>query len=60
MFVVCKSYLLYVFLVVLFITSGKRIKIMILLYCIISIYGMITSLGMRLSLFVCIIPIPWI
>jgi len=44
-------YLLYVFPVVMFITSGKRIKITILLYCVISTYDMVTSLGMRLGLY---------
>jgi len=44
-------YLLCVFPVVMFITSGKRIRIMILLYCIISIYDLITSLGMKLGLY---------
>jgi len=40
-----------VFTVVLFITSGKRIRIMILLCCVISIYDMITSLDMKLGLY---------
>jgi len=44
-------YLQYMFTVVLFITSGKRIRIMILLYCVILIYNMIMSLGMRLGLY---------
>ena len=44
-------YLLYVFSVVLFITSGKRIRIMILLYCTMSTYDMITSLCMKLGLY---------
>jgi len=43
-------YLLYVFTMVLFITLGKRTRIMILLYCIISIYD-ITSPGMKLGLY---------
>jgi len=34
-------YLLYVFTAVLFITSGKRIRIVILLYCVVSAYDMI-------------------
>jgi len=42
-------YLLYVFTAVLF-TSGKRIKITILLNSIKSTYDMITSLGMTLGL----------
>ena len=44
-------YLLYVFVAVLFIIAGKRIRIMILLYCTISIYDMITSLCMKLGLY---------
>jgi len=44
-------YLLYVFPVVMFITSGKRIRMTILLYCKISTYDMITSLCMRLGLY---------
>ena len=44
-------YLLYLFPVVMFITSGKRIRIMILLYCMISTYDVITSLCMRLGLY---------
>jgi len=43
------QYLLNVFTSVLFITSGKRIRKIILLYCVISIYDIITSLGTRLS-----------
>jgi len=43
-------YLLYVFPAVLFI-SGKRIRIMLLMYCVILTYDMITSLGMRLGLY---------
>jgi len=43
-------YLLYVFPVVMFITSGKRIRMTIWLYCMISTYDMITSLCMRLGL----------
>ena len=39
-----KEYLLNVFTSVLFITSGKRIRKIILLYCVISIYDMITQL----------------
>jgi len=42
-------YLLYVFTVVQFIISGKKIRITILLYCIISTYAMIISLGMKLG-----------
>jgi len=44
-------YLLYVFVAVLFITSGKRIRMMILLYCMISTYDVITSLCMKLGLY---------
>jgi len=44
-------YLLYFFPVVMFITSGKRIRIMILLYCMMSTYDMITSLCMKLGLY---------
>jgi len=44
-------YLLYVFPVVMLITSGKRIRMMILLYCMISTYNMITSLCMKLGLY---------
>jgi len=43
--------LLYVFPAVMFIISGKRIRIMILLHCVISIYDTITSLGMRSGLY---------
>jgi len=44
-------YLQYVFTAVLFITSGKRIRMMILLYCMISTYDKITSLCMKLGLY---------
>jgi len=44
-------YLHYVFPVVLFITSGKSIRMMILLYCMISTNDMITSLCMKLGLY---------
>ena len=44
-------YLLYVFPVVLFIIAGKRIRLMILLYCTMSTYDMITSLCMKLGLY---------
>ena len=44
-------YLLYVFAAVLFVTSGKKIRTMILLYCMISTYDMITSLCMKLVLY---------
>jgi len=44
-------YLLYVFTAVLFITSGKRIRNMILLYCVISTYDTIISLGTKLGLY---------
>jgi len=40
-----------VFPVVPFIITGKKIRIMILLYCVISIYDMVTSLGMKLGLY---------
>jgi len=43
-------YLQYVFTAVLFITSGKRIRMMILLYSIISTYDMVTSLGIKSGL----------
>jgi len=44
-------YILYVFPVVLFIILGKRMRMMILLYCTISTYDMITSLCMKLGLY---------
>jgi len=44
-------YLLYLFPVVLFIVTGKRIRIKILLYCTISTYDMITSMYMKLGLY---------
>jgi len=44
-------YLLYVFPVVMFITSGKRIRMTILLYCMISTYDLVTSLCMKLGLY---------
>jgi len=44
-------YLLYVFPVVMFITSGKRIRVTILLYCTISTFDMITSLCVKLGLY---------
>jgi len=44
-------YLQYVFTAVLFITSGKRIRMIILLYCMISTYDMVTSLCMKLGLY---------
>jgi len=44
-------YLLYLFPVVLFIIAGKRISIMILLYCTMSTYDMIASLCMKLGLY---------
>jgi len=46
-------YLLYVFTAVLFITSGKRIRITNLLYCAILTNDMITLLGMKLGLYLC-------
>ena len=45
------SYLLYVFPVVMFIASGKRIRMTILVYCTISTYDKITSLCMKLGLY---------
>jgi len=51
MAVVLNPYLLYLFPVVLFIITGKRIRIMILLYCTMSTYDMITSLCMKLGLY---------
>jgi len=44
-------YMLYVFVAVLFIIAGKRIRIMILLYCTISSSDTITSLCMKLGLY---------
>jgi len=44
-------YLQYVFTAVLFVTSGKRIRMIILLYCMISTYDMIISLRMKLGLY---------
>jgi len=44
-------YLLYVFAAMLFITSWKRIRVIILLYCMMSTYDMITSLCMKLGLY---------
>jgi len=46
-----KPYLQYVFTAMLFIITGKRIKMMILLYCTILTYDMITSLSMKLVLY---------
>jgi len=43
--------LLYVFATVLFVIAGKRIRIVILLYSVISTYDMITSLSMKLDLY---------
>jgi len=51
MVVVLNPYLLYLFPVVLFIIAGKRIRIMILLYSTMSTYDMITSLCMKLGLY---------
>jgi len=51
MAVVLNPYLLYLFPVVLFIITGKRIRIMILLYCTMLTYDMITSLCMKLGLY---------
>jgi len=44
-------YLLYVFVAVLFITLMNKIRMTILLYCTISTYDMITSLCMKLGLY---------
>jgi len=44
-------YLLHLFAAMLFITSGKRIRMTILLYCTILTYDMITSLCMKLVLY---------
>jgi len=41
----------YVFNAMLFVITGKRIRMMILLYCMISTYDMITSLCMKLGLY---------
>jgi len=41
----------YVFPVVLFIITGKRIRMMILLYCMMSTYDMITSMCIKLGLY---------
>ena len=44
-------YLQYVFTAVLFIITGKKIRMINLLYCTISTYDMITSLCMKLVLY---------
>jgi len=44
-------YLLYVFIAVLFIITGKRTRMMIFLYCTILTYDVITSLCMKLGLY---------
>jgi len=44
-------YLQYVFTAVLFITSGKRIRMTILLCCVVSTYDKTTSLCMKLGLY---------
>jgi len=44
-------YLLYVFAAVLFVITGKKIRVIILLYCTISTYDMITSMCMKLGLY---------
>jgi len=49
-------FLQYVFPAVMFITSGKKIRSMISLYCMIWTYDMITSLGMKLNLYLCAAP----
>jgi len=48
MTVLCK-FLLYIFPMVMFVTSGKMIRIIILVYCVISTYDMMTSLAIKLS-----------
>jgi len=57
-------YLLYVFTAMLFIITGQRIRMMILLYCTISTYDMITSLCTKLGLYLHValpsFSIPWI
>jgi len=56
-------YLQYVFPVVSFTTSAKSLRIMILLYSIISICSMITSLDMNRLVFACntvVVSIPWV
>jgi len=49
-------YLQYVFNAVLFIIAGKKIRMIILLYCMISTYDMITSLCMKLVLYLHVEP----
>jgi len=49
--VVLYKLLLYVFTVVLFIPSGKKIRIVTLLYCVTLTYNMVTTLGMSLGLY---------
>jgi len=44
-------YLQYIFTAMLFIIAGKKIRMIILLYCTISTYDMITSLCMKLGLY---------
>jgi len=44
-------YLQYVFNALLFIIVGKKIRMIILLYCMISTYDMITSMCMKLGLY---------
>jgi len=44
---------LYVFTAVLFIIAGKRMRTVILLNSVISIYDIITSVGMKLGLYLC-------
>jgi len=44
-------YLQYVFNAVLFIIAGKKIRMIILLYCMILTYDMITSMCMKLGLY---------
>jgi len=44
-------YLHYVFIAMLFIITEKRTRMMILLYCTISTYDMITSLCMKLGFY---------
>jgi len=44
-------YVQYVFTDVLYIFAGKKIRMIILLYCTISIYDIITSMCMKLGLY---------
>jgi len=51
MVVICKTP--HIFLAVLFIITGKRTRTVMLLYSVISIYHMMTPLGMKLGLYLC-------